>query len=55
MDNFIDITKPDNIAIVKQDDGNWKGRMMKYGQLIEVREVKPEDVLVKLLTHNGVE
>ncbi len=47
------ITKEDEILIVKQKDGNWKGWMLKYGKLIEVREVKPEDCLTMLLTHNG--
>ena len=53
MDNIIDITKPDNIVLIKQEDGNWKGYMTKFGKLIEVREIKPEDCLVKLLTHDG--
>lgn len=53
MDNFIDITKPDNIAIVKQEDGNWIGKTTKFGKLVTIRDVKPEDVLVRLITHSG--
>lgn len=41
------------IALVRQDDGNWKGFAQKFGKLVEVREAKPEDALVKLLTHGG--
>lgn len=39
------------IILEKQADGNWIGKTIKYGKEIEVREAKPEDCLVKLLTH----
>lgn len=39
------------IILEKQTDGNWIGKMLKFGSQIEVREVKPEDCLTKLLTH----
>jgi hypothetical protein len=44
---------PNVIVIEKQEDGNYKGWMQKYGKVIEAREIKPEDVLVKLLTNDG--
>ena len=42
---------PQAISIIKQPDGNWKGWMQKNGKTIEVREVGPETVLQRLLTH----
>ena len=39
------------ISLIEQEDGNWKGFAMKFGKLVEVREVKPEDCLLKILTH----
>jgi len=45
-----DITK---IIIEKLPDGSWKGNTVKFGKELEVREAKPEDVLVRLLTHPG--
>ena len=42
---------PDAISIVKQTDGNWKGWTQRFGKVVEVREIKPEDCLIKLLTH----
>lgn len=44
---------PDAISIVKQSDGNYKGWMNKNGKIIEVREIGPETVLQRLLTHDG--
>jgi len=44
---------PKAISIIEQEDGNWKGYAQKFGKLIEVREISPNDCLVKLLTHNG--
>lgn len=42
----------ENVIIIKKDeDGNWSGKMMRFGKLITAREAKPEDVLTKLLTH----
>lgn len=43
----------DSIIISKQSDGNWKGWATRYGKVVEVREIKPEDCLVRLLTHDG--
>lgn len=44
---------PKAISIVQQEDGNYKGYAFKFGKIITVREVKPEDALVMLITHNG--
>jgi hypothetical protein len=41
------------ISIIQQEDGNWKGYTQKFGKLIEVRDVGPEAVLQRLLTHDG--
>lgn len=44
----------ENLIIIKKDeDGNWSGRMMRFGKLIEVRDIGPEAVLIKLLTSDG--
>ena len=43
---------PNAISIIKQEDGNYIGEMMKNGKLITAREVGPETVLQKLLTHD---
>lgn len=43
----------DVICLIKQADGNWRGWMQRFGKVVEVREIKPEDALVKLLTHDG--
>lgn len=45
-------TNPDAISLIKQADGNWKGWIQKNGTVVEVREIKPEDCLIKLLTHS---
>ncbi len=50
--NFDPSKNPDLIVIEKQRDGNYKGWTQKNGELIEVREVGPETVLQKLLTHD---
>lgn len=42
-----------HIVLDEQQDGNWIGKMTKFGKEIEVREVKPEDCLIKLITHDG--
>lgn len=44
---------PKAIAIVQQEDGNWKGYAQKFGKVIEVREIGPDTVLQMILTHNG--
>ena len=50
MENKIE----DNVIIIsKDDDGNWSGKMMRFGKLVQVRDINPETVLGKLLTHNG--
>jgi hypothetical protein len=41
------------ISIIQQEDGNWKGYTQKFGKLIEVRDVGPDAVLQRLLTHDG--
>ncbi len=44
----------ENVIIIRKDeDGNWSGKMMRFGKLITVRDISPEAVLVKLLTHDG--
>lgn len=53
MEIYNPYQNPDCITIVKLEDGSWKGITQKFGKVIEVREAKPEDVLVKLLTHSG--
>lgn len=49
--NFNPHENADAISIIRQKDGNWKGWMKRFGRVVEVREVKPEDCLTKLLTH----
>lgn len=39
------------ISLLHDKDGNWRGWTQRFGKLVEVREAKPEDCLVKLLTH----
>lgn len=41
------------IILEKQEDGNWTGKTIKFGKEIEVRDIGPETVLQKLLTHPG--
>lgn len=42
--------KDDEILIIKQPDGNWKGYMIKNKLQIEVRDVDPYTCLTLLLT-----
>jgi hypothetical protein len=42
---------PEVVSLIKQEDGNWKGYMLKNGVLIESRDLMPEHVLTRLLTH----
>ena len=42
---------PEVISIIKQRDGNFKLWGQRFGKMIELRGVKPEDVLVEFLTH----
>ena len=38
-------------TISEQSDGNWIGTTVKDGKEISVREVKPEDCLLRMITH----
>lgn len=40
---------PYAILIVKQEDGNWRGFMMKGGKLVQVRQGDPMTVLGLLI------
>ncbi len=55
MDNieYDPAKNPDAISLQKQADGNWIGIAQKFGKVIKVREVKPEDCLLKIITHDG--
>ena len=48
--HFNPVKNPDVISIIKQEDGNYKAFGQRFGHMIEKRGVKPEDVLVELLT-----
>ena len=41
------------ITIEKQQDGNWTGKMLKFGKVIEARQSDPQIVLQLLLTNDG--
>ena len=41
------------ISLIKQPDGNYKGYMNKFGKVIEVRGVSPDEVLQLLLVNDG--
>ena len=44
-------SKNDNvIAIIKQEDGNYKGFMKKNGKLVQVRQSDPNTVMQLLIT-----
>lgn len=43
----------DVIAIIKQADGNYIGYAQKFGKVVQVRDIGPETVLQRLLTHPG--
>lgn len=55
IDYYNPFKNPDAISIVKQVDGNWIGWTQKNGKVVQAREVGPETVLQKLLTHDGTE
>ena len=38
------------ISIIKQKDGNFKLWGQRFGKMVELRAVKPEDVLIEFLT-----
>lgn len=46
------LTKEGNFVIEKQPDGNFIGRTFKFGRAVEVRDIDPQTVLVRLLTHD---
>lgn len=39
------------ITLEQQEDGNWIGKATKFGKDIEIRDIGPETVLQRLLTH----
>jgi len=41
---------PKAISIIEQRDGNWKLWGQRFGKMIELRAVKPEDCLGEFLT-----
>lgn len=41
----------DTFTIAKGTDGNWTGQTVKFGKSIEVRDIDPQTVLIKLMTH----
>ena len=41
----------DEIRLIKQEDGNWRGFTMRGKDLLMVREIDPQTCLVRLLTH----
>jgi hypothetical protein len=43
--------KDNEIVLWQEKDGNWKGRMIKEGKALEVRDIDPYTCLTKLLTH----
>ena len=42
--------KEGEIFLVRQDDGNWKGFILKQGNPVEVRDIDPYTCLTLLLT-----
>ncbi len=49
--DFVPDLNENAISLIKQPDGNWIGRMQKSGTVIEIRDIGPETVLQRLLTH----
>jgi len=50
----VQVPKPDKegvFIIIKQADGNYIGYAYKNGQPIQVRDIGPETVLQRLITH----
>ncbi len=45
------IVKEGEILLKKQEDGNWKGYLLRDKELLQVREIDPYTSLMKLLTH----
>lgn len=50
-EDFNPENNPSIIVIMKRPDGNYLGITQKDGKIIQSREIKPEDALIKLLTH----
>lgn len=48
---FNPFKSPEVISIIQQKDGNWKLWGQRFGKMISLRGVKPEDVLSEFLTH----
>jgi hypothetical protein len=42
------------ITLELQADGNWIGTLTKNDKTVTVRDIGPETVLQKLLTHDGL-
>lgn len=47
---FNPLYNPDAITIIKQIDGNFKLWGQRFGKMVEIRSVKPEDCLSEFLT-----
>lgn len=41
-----------NYAILKQPDGNYKGTTWKYGKEVQIRDIDPQTVLLRLMTQD---
>lgn len=41
-----------NFAILKQEDGNYKGTTWKFDKEVTVRDIDPQTVLLRLMTHD---
>ena len=41
----------DEIRLIKQEDGNWRGFTMRGKDLLMVREIDPQTCLIRLMTH----
>lgn len=58
-EKFIDLARQakDNkrlsMVLFQDADGNWRGCITKDGKVLFVRDVGPETVLQRLLTHDG--
>jgi hypothetical protein len=46
-------SNPNAISIIRQKDGNWRGKWKKNGKMIESRTNDPQTVLIELLTSSG--
>lgn len=41
----------DEIRLIKQEDGNWRGFTKRGEDTLMVREIDPQTCLIKLMTH----